>query len=490
MRPVAAISFATLIAVCLHGYQFGKSNHTVYLIDALRHESPQLLSTDWFATQTLQYHAAFGWLTRGLLHLHVIEPAFLIGYLALAVLLHWAWWRIVKHLSGDVAIYLASVVLFYITGGTGLGMYQLLQDGAFLPSNVAAVAMLWGICFWLEDRGIAAGACFGIAGIFHLNFALAGIMVWIALRLWGGRGRSWLMADALAVIPSLALIVLTIARIRTNAPPLPLAEFVDLYVRLRHPHHYDPSAWPMALWIGFLAPIVFGVIACGGRAGFVFLIFSTLVLVALIFAGATYISEPLIQASLYRFSIYPKLLGCVAAGFVLRVPARWTAIVGVAMVVLCVLRGPYFGLFKIPEDDAGYLAACDWIRQNTPIDAIFLVPPDEQAFRLRAQRAIVVNFKAVPQLSGELPAWRDRLRDVLDLPDLMTLPRPFETTLHAIRQQYESLPPEHLQSIARKYGARYVLTAHRIDDWSMRRIDLPANSGYFLYALAQPGGRP
>src|SRR6185369_9789641 len=103
-----------------------------------------------------------------------------------------------------------------------------------------------------------------------------------------------------------------------------------------------------------------------------------------------------------------------------------------------------------------YVAICDRIRQNTPVDSIFLVPPDEQAFRLRAQRAIVVNFKAVPQLSGELRQWRDRLRDVLDLADLNTLPRPFAATLEAIRQRYESLPPEHLEQVARKYHARYV----------------------------------
>src|SRR5215217_4086498 len=82
------VLFGVALTIAMQGYQFGKSNHTVYLLDAMRHASPDLLKNDWFATQTLQYHAAFGVVTHGMYQLHVIEPAFLVGYLALVVLLH------------------------------------------------------------------------------------------------------------------------------------------------------------------------------------------------------------------------------------------------------------------------------------------------------------------------------------------------------------------------------------------------------------------
>ena len=36
---------------------------------------------------------------------------------------------------------------------------------------------------------------------------------------------------------------------------MPLDQFVDIYVRLRHPHHYDPSSWPPWLWLSFLFPL-------------------------------------------------------------------------------------------------------------------------------------------------------------------------------------------------------------------------------------------
>src|SRR4051794_41380200 len=57
--PVA-VAFACALTLCVQGYQFGQSNHTVYLLDPLRRAHPELLKNDWFTTQTLQYHALFG----------------------------------------------------------------------------------------------------------------------------------------------------------------------------------------------------------------------------------------------------------------------------------------------------------------------------------------------------------------------------------------------------------------------------------------------
>src|SRR3954467_9221219 len=150
--PVPLLIMACVLTLAMQGYQFGKSNHTVYLVDALRHVHPELLANDWFTTKTLQYHATFGWITRGLMRSGIVRPAFLIGYLALVVAFHVEWWRIVAILGGDVREFIVSQMLFALSaGGTALGMYQFLQDSAFLPSNIAAIAMLWAIAVWLED---------------------------------------------------------------------------------------------------------------------------------------------------------------------------------------------------------------------------------------------------------------------------------------------------------------------------------------------------
>jgi hypothetical protein len=342
-----------------------------------------------------------------------------------------------------------------------------------------------------------------------------------------------------------------------------LSEFVDLYVRLRHPHHYDPSSWPAGLWLTFLLPIALAIPAHRiavredpsgerRRAAEVFTLFIAILIVALVGAGLWYVSEPLIQMSLYRFSIFPKLLSCIAAAWLIwrscwgRIVLRmlvacllfgvmflilggnrfedlpnfltrnafalwlfalvalvallrprvvgWggpflSSIVGICVIVGLALSWPKLGILHEGSrgDDIAYLTLCDWVNQHTPRDAVFLVPPDEQSFRLHARRAIVVNFKNVPQLSGELGEWRDRLQNVLVIADIRSLPRPFYRTLHAIRARYATLPPEHLIAAAQRYGARYVVTVRPLHAPGFGQPAFSDKQGqYFLYDLNAP----
>src|SRR4051794_32944734 len=76
------------------GYQFGLSNHTVYLIDPLRQNNPQILANDWWSTATLQYHSVFSTISAALMRWGIIQPVFLIGYFALVVFFHLAWWKL------------------------------------------------------------------------------------------------------------------------------------------------------------------------------------------------------------------------------------------------------------------------------------------------------------------------------------------------------------------------------------------------------------
>lgn len=174
------------MTLALSGYRYGESNHAVYLIDALRHSHPNLLANDWWTQHTLQYHFVFNHLSAWLMRIGCIEPAFLGGYLALAVLMHVAWRKLTHALEGDDTTYLSSVVLFQLmAAGTGLGMYQFLQDSSFLPSNISSVSMLWAVYFWVRGRVTWSAVCLGFAGLFHLNHALAGIGLWIGLMLTG-----------------------------------------------------------------------------------------------------------------------------------------------------------------------------------------------------------------------------------------------------------------------------------------------------------------
>lgn len=568
------------LTLTLRGYQFGGGNHTVYLIAPLREIHPELLQKDWWTTHTLQYHLAYTQLTAVLMRLHMVEGAFLVFYIGLMVLLHVGWLRIVLAVGLDARTYLLSVLLYYLSaGGTGLGSYQFMQDSCFLPGNVANVALLWGIAFWVEGRAWRSAGCFAVAGLFHLNHALLALAFWpvgMVFLIWRGRaageknhGRA-AHATSCAVggfglILLLALPnIIPAARVAfTHGPKMPLKEFVDLYVHLRHPHHYDPLTWPPALWISFLWPIPLAAMAyrrmkrsavgdgSGAsplrRSAFCFSFFVAFQIIALLFTGVLFISEPLIQMSLFRFSIYPKLLSCIGAAAFLLDPGMMArralrlvllGLPSAALIALLGLRlgrpGSVAGLFvqaNLPalllfiallgvgvafvlrssavvhrsssilvvlllgtlllawnglglrltlqdDGDRDYLAVCDFARQHTPVEAVFLVPPNEQLFRFHAQRGIVVNFKNVPQLSREMGEWKERLEAVLGQP-LSVLPRRFDLAHQAIAARYDLLPFDHLAGIARRYSARYLVTTQALAD----RRALFENASYHLYDL-------
>lgn len=514
-KPLIAavhILFGAAVTVCIYGYRYGEGNHTIYLLDALRGTDPQTLRNDWFATQTLQYHAVYGWMARRLMQWNVIEPAFRIGYFLLILLFQVAWLGIARRVSAHRATYVVSLAMFYASAaGTGLGFYQFFQDSSLLPSNIANVALLWGIYLWLSGRVVGSGVCFGLAGLFHLNFAVVGSGLWVIVNLWGtqstarGRWSRVVWASLLALLPSLINIGIAAREKLAGSGSMPISEFVDLYVRLRHPHHYDPASWPIWLWVAFFWSIPLALLFARShrneitrRALQVLLSLGLLQIVALLGAGIWFVSETLVQLSLYRFSIFIQLLGCImSAAWVVEQVRRRAGLELLAlgacagMIVACLLRGPFFGMFEMPEDGAEYRELCDWARRNTPIHAIFLVPPGESGFRLHAQRAIVVNFKAVPQLSAELHGWRDRMRDVLALDDLNRLPRGYGRTLAAIDEQYSALSMEQHIATARKHRARYIVVRGlpAVQD-DLEQVFSTASGRYSLYDLGTaPGGR-
>src|SRR5881394_23942 len=88
------------ITLIVGGYQFGLSNHTVYLIDPLRHNHPEILKNDWWATSTLQYHEAFTLISAALMRWGIIWPVFFLCYMGLVALLHVGWWRLNRLMGG------------------------------------------------------------------------------------------------------------------------------------------------------------------------------------------------------------------------------------------------------------------------------------------------------------------------------------------------------------------------------------------------------
>ncbi len=594
---VVAVAWGVAVSLLVRGYQFGRGNHHVYLLDPLRQLDPTLFANDWWAVGTLQYHWAFSQFAAAVLWLGVAPAAFLLAHLATVVGLHAAWWRIVRTLGGDAAGYAVSVLLYHaMAAGFGLGMYAFLQDSGFLPSNAAAVLLLWGIALWLEGRERWAVACAAAAGFWHLNYAVAAVGAWGVWGAWklltrspglrcvapqltsrakvdgdtrlrscdsasrspdasratrkpeGSCGathrspdgsrlaepqlpsdscvptrwrRRWTWGLVVILLAALPNVVPAVQAKLGGGEALPLGEFVALYAELRHPHHYDPASWHPMVWTTFLLPMPLAFLAwrrrsaARNRAVGATICVLTVLLFTLVGAGIWWWSTSLVQLSLWRLSVYPKLLTCTLAALWLVAAARgvgrpraaaqtilWgVPVVGIIAAVLGVVPREYaattvvvLGLIPTalplvrrwplwvnglalaglavavaaawqrapgratpPIMEPGLAEVAAWARANTPKDALFVTPPGESGWQWHSRRATVVSFKHVPQLTHELPEWRQRLEAVTGVENVTTLAGTFDQKLAKLAEKHRVRPLDELRDVARSYAADFVI---------------------------------
>jgi hypothetical protein len=124
-------------------------------------------------------------------------------------------------------------------------------------------------------------------------------------------------------------------------------------------------------------------------------------------------------------------------------------------------------------------AVCRWIADQTPADALFLTPREQQTFKWYAGRAEVANWKDVPQDAHGLVEWKRRLDEIY----------PGDREHH--RRDLAAFSDTELLSLARKYGARYIVVDHTR---SGRRIGLPRvypilhaeNRSFEVYRVTEP----
>jgi len=137
-----------------------------------------------------------------------------------------------------------------------------------------------------------------------------------------------------------------------------------------------------------------------------------------------------------------------------------------------------------PRLEPGEEELVEWARAHTPPRADFLVPPLAEWFRLRAERAVVFDWKAIPYQPQTTIEWFARLQAVTND---STPPLQWKGGLPSrprIAAEYTALPPDLVVRVARRYGADYV-----VRERTSAPLDLPLvfdGRTYRVYEMPGP----
>lgn len=260
------VGLMCLLFACALGVHYGVSDQNAYLLSGLRMADPSFLAGDWFASETVQHHAAFTYLIYLLQWIGPLPWTSAALYLLLKALVAFSAYVTLRALYDRPFLpFLLSLILLHLAVGTT----KLLSHPFFvpwlLPAGTASALFLAGVAALaraapMPSRCALAGALFGLSGLFHGTFLFLTPLflggVWTARpRRFSTRERIAFLVPFLGLTLPVAWTVLVSFNFGDNA-----VERLDALLRFRAPHHYLPRTWGLAGFALFAEHATLGII--------------------------------------------------------------------------------------------------------------------------------------------------------------------------------------------------------------------------------------
>ena len=120
------------------------------------------------------------------------------------------------------------------------------------------------------------------------------------------------------------------------------------------------------------------------------------------------------------------------------------------------------------EAEINWVTTCRWIRNNTPVDALFVTPLNQQTFKWYAERAEVASRKDMPQDAKSILPWLERLSVLFSIGPGTEVPK---NKIEVAEVPWEYRPLLFEESLP--FGAGYLVIEQRWVDEFQRYDSLP-----------------
>jgi hypothetical protein len=455
IKVLPGLLVLTAVALLIHGYHPYAEDSEIYLPGVLKILNPSLFpaNAEFFgqhAGHTL-YPNLIAVSVRAT-HLPLPWAAFLWHLISVFLLLA-ATWRLASALFEDerahwAAVALMAALLTLPIAGTAL----YILDQYLNPRNLAAFAVLFAVAEVLHRKYGRAMLWLAFAAVMHplmASFAIA-FCVWLIVL---DRYRPPLLGFAAALPFGLTL-----------DPPPPAYH----QVALRQPYFYI-QRWQWYEWLGLVGPVILFWMMAGfarrrkmnnlelvSRAVVPFVLVATLAAIVLSIPARF---EALARLEPLRCLALTYMLLIVVGGGLLGQYVLQTHVWRWLVLFVPLSLGMYFAQRQLFPASAHiewpraqprnqWAQAFEWIRGNTPLDALFALDPghmglpgeDENGFRARAERSMLADLvkdkgacSMFPPLSVQ---WLEQVED---------------------QKNWKQLGKEDFEGLRRKYGVSWVV---------------------------------
>jgi hypothetical protein len=524
---VAAVAAALTLAFTA---PYGILNQATYLLDPLHRAFPELFHRDWLLTEAPPYLPSFGWLARWL---YAVDPEGPVAMLAAHFAVMFATYLALDWLIAAVCparrgfVLVASFVT--VTMGRALGGSYLLA-GYLQPSSIATLGWILAMAALVRGRYRTCGVALAVAGAMHINFLVLGVGLFTLGALARRDVRlvdlAWLLAPQLAVLAWLLPGLI--------ASTGPGDDALRILVHFHAPGHYlgrrliswvpGLLGWQLAAFAALppagarsrelVALWRFSLVSCAIAVAAAFIVHvpvfewltqafwpriapfgqlacQVLIAAALVRQGSApapsvarrvwmaiaFAVALALNGKFLHTSLPVTALAIAATAAVLAVPVRFAGRACAALAALALAAALWAspcgaGLTTVPAADAQELALYRWVREATPIDALFIAPPSLSLFRLLGRRAIVADTKSPPLQPALMVHWYRRLCQMVERTDV--------ETHEEVERLWDRLTPDQLERVARAFGADFVVV------WATTRLPgapVYANARFAVYPV-------
>ncbi|MFN9719539.1 MAG: DUF6798 domain-containing protein [Planctomycetota bacterium] len=426
-----------------------------YLSKAKAFAQPDWCSRDFFLSSG-NAHYVFYVLVGPLTKMISLDAVALLGRGIQFLMFACGWIMLGTTIGLDGSRRIFSAAVFTIL--TMLGNFS----GEWILGGFEAKVPAWSMClmtmhFWIRSHwtaqqpqvdAIKSGFCCGIACSFH---PVVGIWMAICIgmatlaeqirrpsashtsRTSLRRLAVFLIISTLFALPGLLPALRLLSDTSLPDSQKDLANFLQVFWRLKH--HLDPTQFTLRQWIytGICSLAIWRLIRRLLPDQTAMLHVLRIVLASAIIAAvgvmigfhigeATMIEHWEWRASLLKFypfrmidAFLPMLVAWLFAS-VCKPPISIrtnAATIGMALVTAWITSAAAPPGYTRAQFDE-WKTACDWIRNNTPQDALILTPRESFAFKWYADRAEYVCYKDCPQDAAGILEWNTRLWNLHD----------------------------------------------------------------------------